>query len=228
VILCDVGNSRMHFCIDDEVLHFEFDEGLKRFKDREVYFISVNQEVTNRIRERALKWKEIKSENHLKTSYKGLGIDRVCACLGVESGVVVDAGSAITVDVMEDGVHLGGWIWPGLRTWLTSYTKISKKLSVSLETDIDVSKLPQSTTEAVSFGILAPIVTLIKTFSQNRKIILTGGDAKVLSSLFPTAEVDERVVFKGMKKMIKTRYKEEDENSSTKGRAAKKNLANSK
>jgi len=207
VILCDVGNSRMHFCIGNEILHFSHSEGLKKFKDEEVYFISVNQEITDKIKRVATKWIELNGGNHLKTSYKGLGIDRLCACLGVESGVVVDAGSAITVDVMEDGVHLGGWIWPGLRTWLSSYTKISKKLSVSLESSIDVTELPQSTTEAVSFGILAPIATLVKTFAQDRKVILTGGDAKVISSLFPTAVVDEGIVFKGMKKIIEIKEK---------------------
>ena len=202
MILCDIGNTRMHFCIDGEVLHFKYDDGFKRFKDKKVYFISVNQEITNKIKKSTLNWVEIKSKDHLKTSYKGLGIDRICACLGVKNGVVVDAGSAITVDIMEDGVHIGGWIWPGLKTWFASYAKISKKLNVSLETSIGLNKLPQNTAEAINFGILASIVTMVKTFAQNRKVVLTGGDAKVLSLLFPTAKVDEKIVFKGMKKII--------------------------
>jgi len=202
VVLCDVGNTRMHFCIGNEILHFSHNEGLEQFKDKEVYFISVNQDVTNKIEKLALKWIEVKSENILKTSYKGLGIDRQALCLGIENGVVIDAGSAITVDIVEDGKHLGGWIWPGIKAQLSSYTDISEKLNISLETNIDISKLPKNTTEAVSFGILASISSLVKTFAQNRKIFLTGGDAKILSLLFPTAIVDEKIIFKGMKKMI--------------------------
>jgi len=202
-LLCDVGNSRMHFCIDGEVLHFSHNEGLNKFKDKEVHFISVNQDVTNKIKKSTLKWIEIKSGNLLKTSYKGLGIDRQALCLGMENGVVIDAGSAITVDVVEDGEHLGGWIWPGIKAQLKSYTNISEKLNISLETNIDISKLPQNTAEAISFGILASISSLVKTFAQNRKVVLTGGDAKILSSLFLSAKVDEMIIFKGMKKMIK-------------------------
>ena len=163
-LLCDIGNTRMHLCIGDEVLHFDFDEGLERFKDEKVYFISVNQEVTNKIKRRALEWIEVKDKNLLKTSYRGLGIDRISACLGIESGVVIDAGSAITVDIVEEGKHLGGWIWPGIKAQLKSYANISEKLNVSLDTNIYISKLPQNTTEAISFGILAPISFLVKTF----------------------------------------------------------------
>jgi len=202
-ILCDIGNSRMHFCIDGEVLHFSYDEGLEKFKNKEVYFISVNQNITNKIEKSTSRWNEIRSSNLLKTSYKGLGIDRQALCLGIENGVVIDAGSAITVDIVEDSVHLGGWIWPGIKAQLSSFANVSKKLDVLLETDIDISKLPQNTTKAISFGILAPIYFLVKTFSQNRKIILTGGDAKTLSPLLLDAKIDEKIVFKGMEKMIK-------------------------
>jgi len=203
MLLCDIGNTRMHFYTGNEVLHFCHNEGLERFKDEKVYFISVNQEATRKIKKLALKWIEVKNENLLKTSYKGLGIDRIAACLGIENGVVIDAGSAITVDVVEDGKHLGGWIWPGIKAQLKCYINISKRLTVSLNSLVDVNKLPQNTSDAVSFGICAPITGLVKTFAQNRKVVLTGGDAKILSSLFPDAEVDEEIVFKGMKKMIK-------------------------
>ena len=37
-----------------------------------------------------------------KTSYIGLGVDRAVACYFEENAVVIDAGSAITVDIIED------------------------------------------------------------------------------------------------------------------------------
>ena len=44
-----------------------------------------------------------------ETSYEGLGIDRL-ACSFQDNCVIVDAGSAITVDIMEEGIHKGGFI----------------------------------------------------------------------------------------------------------------------
>jgi type III pantothenate kinase len=35
------------------------------------------------------------------------------------------------------------------------------------------------------------------------KIFLTGGDAKKFAQIFPHAKVDEGLIFKGMKKIIK-------------------------
>ena len=203
MLLCDVGNTRMHFCIGNDILHLSHKDGMQQYKDEKVYFISVNQEIASQIKKVALNWIEIKSGNNLKTSYEGLGIDRIAACLGMENGVVIDAGSAITVDIVENGKHQGGWIWPGIKAQLKSYTNISKRLSVSLNNSVDIKKLPKNTTDAISFAILAPIVYLVNTFAQDRKVVLTGGDAKILSSLFPDAEVDENIIFKGMKKMIK-------------------------
>lgn len=52
-----------------------------------------------------------------------LGVDRYCALLAArvrdpgQPVVLVDAGTAVTVDVLrDDGVHLGGYILPGLHT----------------------------------------------------------------------------------------------------------------
>lgn len=43
-----------------------------------------------------------------------MGLDRKIACAGLSDAVIVDAGSAVTVDIMKEGVHQGGIILPGL------------------------------------------------------------------------------------------------------------------
>ena len=118
-------------------------------------------------------------------------------------GVVIDAGSAITVDVMDRGRHLGGWIWPGLRRTLEAYTEVSPKLAYDLNPDVSLDTLPLQTRNAISFGILAPICCLVERFREGRKVVVTGGDARIVAKTIPDARIDETVVFEGMKKMIK-------------------------
>lgn len=68
----------------------------------------------------------------LKLAYdcRQLGADRYCALLGVLAqsrapAVVIDAGTAVTVDLLAaDGEHRGGYILPGLRLGLSAVTAL--------------------------------------------------------------------------------------------------------
>ncbi len=203
VILCDIGNSRAHLYERGNVVDLSIDECFERYGKKRVHYICVNDRVKRDIPKKAPKWIDVSRFRMLETSYKGLGIDREAACLGVEDGIVVDAGSAITVDLMENGVHKGGWIWPGISAMKSAYAKISSRLDCEIVTDLDFGNLPQDTCSAVSFGVLAPIETLVERFGEGKRVIVTGGDAEKIASILPGAQVDKEVVFKGMKKMIK-------------------------
>ena len=67
---------------------------------------------------------------HLHYDLRQFGADRYCALLGVLSqssapAVVIDAGTAVTVDVLAaGGEHLGGYILPGLRPGLEAVTRL--------------------------------------------------------------------------------------------------------
>ena len=203
MILCDIGNSRMHVFDGVSVRHYSHEDGLAALHESDVCFICVNEAMRKRIRQEAPKWTDLSDRHLLNTNYKGLGIDREAACLGIEDGVVIDAGTAITVDVMERGRHLGGWIWPGLSAWLASYRQVSEKLAFDLNPEVSLDALPQNTADAISFAILAPIHTLVGRFGREKHIVVTGGDAEIVAGAIPGAEIDDTVVFKGMKKMIK-------------------------
>ncbi len=207
MILCDIGNTRMHFYDGKRVAHLSHEEGLRRYKNAPVRFICVNEAVRRRIEREAPAWRDLSSCRLLETAYRGLGIDREAACLGVEDGIVVDAGSAITVDIVEEGVHRGGWIWPGLAAMRRAYAAISPVLERPLEVSVPLDRVPMETGKAVSFGILSPIATVIARFRRGRRIVVTGGDAETVAAILPGAVVDETVVFKGMKKMIETKEK---------------------
>jgi type III pantothenate kinase len=202
MILCDVGNSRMHLYEDGKVKHFCHEEGLRRYAGEAVRYICVHEKMREHIAKEAPKWVDLSEYRCLATEYRGLGIDREAACLGVWDGVVVDAGSAVTVDVMEEGRHRGGWIWPGIAAMQRAYAAISPVLDRPPVRDVDLAKIPMDTDAAVGFGMLAPIACLIERFAKGKPVVVTGGDAALVASAIPGAIVDESIVFKGMKKMM--------------------------
>jgi type III pantothenate kinase len=202
MILCDIGNSRMHVWTDGVVQHLSHREGLRRFGGERVHYICVHPRMKERIAKEAPKWVDLADRRCLKSAYRGLGIDREAACLGVWDGIVVDAGSAITVDVMEEGLHRGGWIWPGIAALRRAYADISPVLDRPPVQSVALEVAPMDTDAAVGFGILAPIACVVERFRKGKRVVVTGGDAEIVASVIPGAIVDETVVFEGMKKML--------------------------
>ncbi|MGP1561040.1 MAG: type III pantothenate kinase [Helicobacteraceae bacterium] len=202
MILCDIGNSRYHFYFKGKIWHEDvkvapnFDA-----KGHKIYAISVNDAALERL-QNSYSVILLNSFAALDTSYTGLGIDRATACLAIENGIVVDAGSAITVDVMQSFVHLGGFILPGLSRYQSIYGSISPILARSINLAVDLESLPQDTADAISFGIIGSIVELIKKTAKGKKIYFTGGDGAYLAKFFPNSIVDNSLVFKGMQKII--------------------------
>ena len=127
-------------------------------------------------------------------SYKdasALGVDRWLAILAAynstrECCLVVDAGSAITLDVVDaKGLHLGGYIVPGLTIQanaLLSGTQIIRPQDLVF----GELGLGDSTRSAITNGILSMVVACISEtragLKDSPKIYLTGGDADAISS----------------------------------------------
>jgi type III pantothenate kinase len=197
MILCDIGNTNYHFYIDGKV----FDEKELTIKNRDIYYISVNEEkekILNKKNSAISLNKMVKFD----TSYQGLGIDRIMACKTIKSGIVVDAGSAITIDIMSESIHLGGTILPGISSYIDSYKKISPALDTTFNMNIDFNILPNSTKEAISFGSVGSIILMIEKLSKDNKIYFTGGDGKYLSKFFKNSIYIKNLVFDGMKQTI--------------------------
>ncbi|MCP4433461.1 MAG: type III pantothenate kinase [Gammaproteobacteria bacterium] len=82
----------------------------------------------------------------------GIGVDRWLAILGAagltdKDAMIVDAGSAITVDLLKaGGQHLGGAILPGFNTTLERFREILSKADFD-HPDIDQLDSPGLTTE---------------------------------------------------------------------------------
>lgn len=127
MILCDIGNSNVDFYHNGKIWSESLNEFESYSSKEKVYFISVNEEITKRLDSKK-NFLNIEEMFSFDTIYQGMGIDRVAACYTIKDGIVVDAGSAITVDIMSGGMHLGGYILPGINAYEKCYAKISKKL----------------------------------------------------------------------------------------------------
>ena len=103
---------------------------------------------------------------------------------------------------MANGCHIGGFIMPGITTSLSTLKNISSRLNLPLNSQIDLECLPQHTQDAISYGIIKPIVSLINEFSRGKSIYLTGGDGEFLSKFFSQAIYDRMLIFRGMQRAI--------------------------
>ncbi|CAD7289377.1 Type III pantothenate kinase [Campylobacter majalis] len=202
MILCDIGNTNATFCNDGVISKMKLDE-FKEYKTNDkIYYICVNDETKNRLKD-SKNFIDLEPYFELDTIYQGLGVDRIAVCHSIKDGVIVDAGSAITVDVMMNNKHLGGYILPGIFHMLKAYENISPRLKLPINSQIALDALPQRTTDAVSYGIVKPIVTLISDIARDKNVYFTGGDGQFLSKFFKNAIYDKNLVFRSMQNLIK-------------------------
>lgn len=139
--------------------------------------------------------------------FEQLGDDRWFAMMGA-IGVyddapllVIDAGTALTIDAVMNGKHLGGFIVPGLQTMRHALAKSTADLSVYDDSCVveankqSDSLLATNTADAILGGTLYMsasfinqiIVDLNIQLNTVFKVILTGGEA---SQLFKLLDVD--------------------------------------
>ncbi|ASQ30086.1 pantothenate kinase, type III [Campylobacter avium LMG 24591] len=201
MLLCDIGNSNANFLDDSKYFSLSIDEFVEYNNDEKVFYINVNDNMKSILREKE-NFINLEPYFRFDTIYCGLGVDRIAACYTIEDGVVVDAGSAITVDIVSNYMHLGGFILPGIVSYRDAYTKISSRLKCEFNTQISLDAFPQRTVDALSYGVFKSIYLLIKDAAYGKKLYFTGGDGQFLANFFDKAIYDKLLVFRGMKKII--------------------------
>ena len=194
MILVDIGNTNIHVCEDEKIYNLKIP---KKFNN-EVYYISVNKQKEKEFLELNQNAINLKNYVNFNTNYKNLGIDRIMACISIETGTVVDAGSAITVDFMKNKKHLGGIIFPGIFAYKKAFATISKKLNKKFQKP---ENFPNSTKEALWSGSVGSIKCIIEKYNI-MPIYLTGGDGEYLAEFIGGTYIKD-LVFRGMKKVIK-------------------------
>jgi len=207
VILADIGNSYAHILIDDKIEHLKIDSAIERFEDNIVFYISVNKKVEDRLK--SLKsWIDISPYLLMKGFYKGMGVDRKALCLSNGDGLYIDAGTAITIDIVKENKYIGGTILPGIGKLLECYASISPALDKKV--DFEEIKLSRETSKQIGYGIIMPIISLISNIREDMSIYICGGDGKLLSRFIDDSIYDERLLFRGMEKAVERNFNSGD------------------
>lgn len=122
-----------------------------------------------------------------------LGTDRIAAVAGAyelhhgREVLVIDAGTAITYDLLSGRSYKGGNISPGITMRFRALNQFTEKLP--LITEISEFSFPglntvDAITGGVITGVLYEINEYIRTFEEKHpgiKVIITGGDGRMLS-----------------------------------------------
>ncbi|MBP3548040.1 MAG: type III pantothenate kinase [Alistipes sp.] len=128
-----------------------------------------------------------------------LGADRIAAAVGVEAlypgcdAMIVDFGTAITVDFVVDGAYLGGNISPGVTTRFRALADYTARLPLCSATE-EVLDLGRTTREAIEQGVMRGVEYEIRGYIEDfltekakKIVIFTGGDAKYFAKRIKNA-----------------------------------------
>ena len=136
MLLADIGNTRMHIYNGKEVIHLTHQDAIKKYSHKKLKYITVKHQLKEQLAS-IENWTDISKQIKIKNEYKTMGVDRKALCLSHRDGIFVSAGTAITVDVVENGVYRGGFLLLGLRAYIDAYATISPALKIELDREID-------------------------------------------------------------------------------------------
>lgn len=153
-----------------------------------------------------------------------LGIDRISVCNAVYNKdkcndfIVVDVGTAITIDMVKMGDYKGGYILPGIKlvadcmkkeftTFNMDINKFSFNSPISNKDEIS-----SNTLESVSYGLnssffigLSSIINDVKKNNSINSVFFTGGNGKELADYCGFNTYDSLLMVKGLLYMYKKR-----------------------
>ena len=186
-LFIDIGNSAVKWCTRDSEV---FTQGVDLFslellpKVDSVWVSAVaHLNIVQAIKTQFSNVKlvePLKQYGRLTLSYDDpskLGVDRFLAMLAAlerflnQPLLVIDAGSAVTFDVIDaKGMHQGGLIMPGIRALRESFAKFSTN-----DLSINTSELKNSTEGAWQSGTHAMLVSAVNSQIHNFELKYPGG-----------------------------------------------------
>jgi type III pantothenate kinase len=149
------------------------------------------------------------------SSRQTLGADRIAVAVGVvcEMGIkdalVVDMGSAITYDIVENGVFKGGNISLGVAMRFRALNEFTASLPLCQATEPN-GEFGKSTKEAVEQGVMQGILYEIEGYAERiseknekKSIIFCGGDAESFVNRIKNAIFAPRkLMFTGLNRIL--------------------------
>ena len=153
-----------------------------------------------------------------------LGVDRLAAAvaavevMGCRDCLIVDFGTAITIDLVENGTFRGGNISPGMTTRFRALHDYTRRLPECSPTE-QILEVGRTTHQAIEQGVMQGIVNEIEGYitgfmQSNAKLslIFTGGDAKYFVKRIKNAKFAKcDLVFCGLNRILEYNASIEDE-----------------
>ena len=162
-------------------------------------------------------WSQVPIELGIDTP-ETVGIDRLLNAHGAvmlegdRAAVIVDSGTATTVDLVQDRTFLGGAILPGLRMSaraLHEYTAALPHIDTGLLSIEDVVVPGTDTQSALEAGVLIGQIGAIREIVQRYRhhcpdasLILTGGVGERLAPAFEDGEVAPYLSLRAMASLV--------------------------
>ena len=148
-------------------------------------------------------------------SRQTLGADRIAAAVGVvcemgiDNALIVDMGSAITYDVVENGAFKGGNISLGVAMRFRALHEFTASLPLCQATEPN-GAFGKSTTEAIEQGVMQGILYEIEGYverilaeNDKKSIIFCGGDAESFVNRIKNAIFAPRkLMFTGLNRIL--------------------------
>lgn len=235
-LIIDIGNnSAKYFLFNNEsiILHgrrndnsFDFVHEYTGQFDIEGIIVSSVVTLGTDVRERInsacqrVIWFDNNTPLPLKIDYRTpttLGTDRLAAAIGAMSCapqrniLVIDAGSAITIDFIDNEGHFrGGNISPGLKMRLTALHNYTSRLPL-VEKEGETPEFGYDTETAIRSGVIRGVcheldgyINQIRGLFPDVLVFLTGGDEKTLiDNIKSRIFADKFLVAKGLYRILK-------------------------
>lgn len=236
-IVADIGNSGIKLaCLRDELSYlipldtipaespiaFTFSE-----TSLDWFICSVSPSQTARLQnwitqnrptdsQHLLSYRDIPLEICLETPDK-VGVDRLVAATAAshiadrKDVVVIDAGTAVTIDAVSDGKFLGGTIFPGCETAFESLRRNAEQLPLIEKYHLPEKIIGKSTSEAIQSGVIYGQIGAIRYIAESMArqledpafIITGGGIQPFLSELPPDWKFVVGLVLDGVRRIAR-------------------------
>jgi type III pantothenate kinase len=146
-------------------------------------------------------------------NYKEMGADRVADILGAmflfkDNFIVIDFGTAITIDIIRNRTYMGGAILPGfllnIKSLFLNTAKlpmVEVKLANKLYDNTTIGQIQIGCVDIVCKGINSIILNILKDYPDT-KVILTGGFSNIIKDLVINHFVIHKLQFIGMKHYV--------------------------
>lgn len=138
-----------------------------------------------------------------------LGVDRWLQMLGIvnpnKKQCVIGCGTALTIDLVDHGHHLGGYIFPSIYLQREALFSGTRQISI-IDGTFDSIDSGTNTQDAVHHGILLAIVGAINETTRQHpdfELIMTGGDANTfVPHLSAPVQIQQDLVLAGLQRFF--------------------------